>query len=683
MRIKHQIALVIIACAGGGLALAIALGAGFRAVELNLIALGPNSAALRDLERLRSAVDQWLMAADLIVDARDTHLAAGIGRQAENIRALATDIRRTPLYHGLEGSLETVLASTNSIEAGVQRAVAISAEGSADYPADLIDLLQRESQALRGSLETMEASAGQRAAAAIESHERHRRSLGMLARLAGISYIMCVFCVWRWSVSRLVRPLENLTHSARLSLEHTQPFVAPKGGPQEVKQLAHGFELLVDNLERRVRQRTASLLESNAELHKARLAAEAASRSKSEFLANMSHEIRTPMTAILGYADLLEQAVSELGGSAEGLEAVHTIRRNGDHLLAVLNDILDLSKIEADRMVIEQVRCSPVQIVGDVASLMRVRAEARKVALRTQFIGPTPAEIRTDPTRLRQILLNLVGNAIKFSDAGTVTVSVQLLEGREPQLAFDVRDEGIGMTPQQIECVFSPFHQADSSMTRRFGGTGLGLAISRRLARMLGGDVTVLRSEPGKGTDIRLTIATGSLENVELVAPPACEAIIGRSPQQAAARPAASEPLRGARVLLAEDGPDNQRLIAHLLKKAGAEAQVVENGALAVERAMETLEAGRPFDVILMDMQMPVMDGYAATAELRRRGYEGPVLALTAHAMSHDRERCLEAGCDEYCSKPIDRVRLIDLCAVWARAARGGQKLSDASRGGG
>ena len=388
-------------------------------------------------------------------------------------------------------------------------------------------------------------------------------------------------------------------------------------------------------------------------LAEAKRAAEAANAAKSEFLANMSHEIRTPMTAILGFADLLRGHVER----PESIEAVETIVRNGDHLLELMNNILDLSKIEAGKAEIERTKCSPCQIICDVASLMRVRSVAKGLPLELEYDGVMPETIQTDPTRFRQILLNLVGNAIKFTETGEVRIVGRLLnaESEHPKLQLQVIDTGIGVPKDQVGRLFQPFTQADSSTTRRFGGTGLGLTISKRLAEMLDGDIGV-SSSPGEGSTFTLTMATGPLDAVRLTE----HATETRVQTEEREKPAASGRITLAcRVLLAEDGPDNQRLISFLLEKAGAEVTLAENGQIAVDCVAAAQSKGNPFDVILMDIQMPVLDGYQATRRLRAEGYTGPIIALTAHAMTSDRQKCLDAGCDDYLSKPAEREELI------------------------
>jgi CheY-like chemotaxis protein len=336
---------------------------------------------------------------------------------------------------------------------------------------------------------------------------------------------------------------------------------------------------------------------------------------------------------------------------------VSIIHRNGEHLLEIINGILDISKIEAGKLEIERIPCSPVQIVSDVVSLMRTRATAKNLALEVEYQGDIPETIQTDPTRLRQILINLTGNAIKFTATGSVRIVVRMDEepGHAPHLCCDVVDTGIGLTQDQIDKVFEPFTQADFSTTRRFGGTGLGLTISKRLAAMLGGELTV-RSQAGVGSTFTASVDAGSLDHVRRLSAPS-EALLEKAPPT----PVFPAIRLQGRVLLAEDGPDNQRLISLLLKKVGLEVVVAENGQIACDLALPTQppadgEDVRPFDLILMDIQMPVLDGYHATERLRNAGHRGPIVALTAHAMQSDRQRCLDAGFDDYATKPINRT---------------------------
>lgn len=395
-------------------------------------------------------------------------------------------------------------------------------------------------------------------------------------------------------------------------------------------------------------RRTAELEQAEGALREGKEVAEAANRAKSEFLANMSHEIRTPLNAVLGFSELLMNKdriqVDELR------DHLRTINASGRHLLGLVNDILDLSKIEAGQLQLECVPCSPHEIVAEVVSLLRVRAAEKNLSLDYRWDGGVPASVRTDPSRLRQILMNLVGNALKFTEQGGVQIVIQL--HRRPggsQLEFCVKDTGIGIAADKLQLVFEPFVQADTSVTRRFGGTGLGLAITRRLVGMLGGELTVV-SQLGRGSTFRFSIDAGNLDQVHVHDSPPDGTTVGDITKTADA----SLTLPGARILLVEDGEANRKLLKIVLGRAGCEVCTAENGQIGVE-----LATCQTFDLILMDMQMPVLDGYSATRQLRDRGLGIPIVALTAHALKGDEERCREAGCTGYLTKPIEAAKLL------------------------
>lgn len=408
-----------------------------------------------------------------------------------------------------------------------------------------------------------------------------------------------------------------------------------------------------------VARRTEQLQVSQEESLSLANAAQAANRAKSDFLANMSHEIRTPMTAILGFADLLLEEGDVNRAPESRIEAINTIRRNGQQLINTINEILDLSRIEAGRLDIEKSNFSPARIVAEVQALMKVKAAEKDVSITVVHGDHLPETIQSDPHRLKQLLVNLVGNSVKFTDSGEIRVTVRRVPAVRDQLEFEISDTGIGMTEEQQRRLFEPFTQADSSMSRRFGGTGLGLAISRRLARLLGGDLWIEKSTPGVGSTFLLRLDAGPLSEIPSYPRQVCEI----TSESTVNRDATTGPgsLAGRKILLAEDVPANQRLIEYMIKKAGAVIECVENGRQAVERVLLAEAASEPFDVVLMDMQMPVMDGYAATTQLREQGFQFPVIALTAHTMTGDREKCLAAGCTEFATKPIDRKALIGI----------------------
>lgn len=403
------------------------------------------------------------------------------------------------------------------------------------------------------------------------------------------------------------------------------------------------------------------------ELERAKEEALAASRAKSEFLAHMSHEIRSPLTAILGFADnLLEPRV----GPDEIVAAAETIKRNGQHLLEIVNDILDISKIESCRFEVDQIDCSPAQVILDVLEVLQPRARSKGLQLELDWVPGIPATITSDSVRLKQILLNLVSNAIKFTKQGEVRIQVKLIQVphlnglSEHRLQFTVTDSGIGMNREQVHNLFIAYQQGGSWVSRTYGGTGLGLAISRELARKLGGDILV-ESTPGQGSRFTVTVRTGPLEGVPRLNTPEEGDALSLSRSTARLQSVRLE----CRILLAEDGPDNRRLLSYLLCKAGAEVTLAEDGQQAVELATAAEAEGKPFDLILMDMIMPGMDGAQATRTLRAAGLSVPIVALTANAMSGVRQQCLAAGCNDFATKPIDRSTLLTTIRKWLKPA--------------
>ncbi|WP_194712887.1 hybrid sensor histidine kinase/response regulator [Noviherbaspirillum soli] len=374
-------------------------------------------------------------------------------------------------------------------------------------------------------------------------------------------------------------------------------------------------------------------------LREARDEAEAANSAKSEFLANMSHEIRTPMNAILGFTELLKRGYGR--NERDARKFLATIDTSGRHLLNLINDILDLSKIEAGQMEMEAIECAPHRIVREVAEVLAARAAEKGLFLRIEAQGPVPERIVSDPGRLRQILTNLAGNALKFTDRGGVRMVLRMDEGL---YGIDVIDTGIGIDEDKLEAVFEAFVQADASVTRRFGGTGLGLPISRRFARALGGDI-VASSVPGQGSRFSIRIAAMLPEGTAMLAPADIEADDGApavAPESHWVFP------QGGRVLVVDDGPENRELVRLVLEECGLAVDEAGNGRDGMEMALANV-----YGIVLMDMQMPVMDGYQATRLLRERGYAGPVFALTAHAMKGFEREILDAGCNAYLTKPI------------------------------
>jgi len=386
----------------------------------------------------------------------------------------------------------------------------------------------------------------------------------------------------------------------------------------------------------------------NKQIHQARKARQLyvaevlrANEAKSSFLANMSHEIRTPLTGIIGFAEL---SLDSDQTKEERLKALNTIVKSGNHLLTIINDILDLSKIEAAKLEVEQILVSPFKVLEEVGSIVHLQAQEKGLAFSINYSFPLPKEFISDPLRIKQIIINLCSNALKFTEKGHVQINVSADTNAEI-LKFEVVDSGIGMTEKQIENIFEEFTQADVQTTRKYGGTGLGLSLSRHLAKMLGGDITVTSRE-GVGSRFCVGVSTGPIKAESLVyeKEPIDTDDIGEQEVYNYGKFVTGD------ILLAEDTELNQALLKILLTRMGATVTIVDNGSEAVEYALK-----KQYDLVLMDMQMPVMDGISATKKLRAQSYTAPIVALTANAMREDRERCMNAGCDGFVSKPVKR----------------------------
>jgi len=459
---------------------------------------------------------------------------------------------------------------------------------------------------------------------------------------SGISMFMI-----HWLLSR---PLQDISKRLREHSEGIHVERPPLSDSPEFKQLydaVNAIEKLTTSkqaLEDEIQNRKIV----QDELAKARDAALVASRAKSTFLANMSHEIRTPLTAIVGFSETLLESDQSM---SDRIDTIHTLIRSGKHLQSIINDILDLSKIEADKLSIESKEVDLFNIIDDIYELASLQAMDKGLSCRVEHEYPLPEKIHTDPVRLKQILINLCGNATKFTSEGNIRLVISAEHGSN-QIVFKIIDSGIGMTSDQKDKLFKSFSQADSSITREYGGTGLGLYLSKQLAVMLGGDITV-ESVKDVGSCFALSIDAGNSEHWHLVQ---------EKPSREAQPDTFNLPQQQFRgeILLAEDSPDNQRLFSHIIRKLGANVTVAENGKIAINMARKS-----QYDLILMDMQMPVLDGLEATRQLRKNGYKGAIVALTANAFKEDRDNCLRAGCNDFMTKPINRSYFIKVLSSY------------------
>ncbi len=459
---------------------------------------------------------------------------------------------------------------------------------------------------------------------------------------------LCIYLVFRYDA---LHPIRDLIHSAKEVASGNLNHRTQINSRDELGELASSF----NEMTRAIRASTDEKDQIMEKLRDANHQLETATRAKSAFLASMSHEIRTPLTAIIGFAETM---MDNTATPSDRQTSVQTIIRNGQHLLHIINDILDLSKIEADRLDIDIIPLPIFDLISDLDSLLTMQAKQKGLVSGINYRFPLPELIYTDPLRLKQILINLCNNAIKFTDKGSVYIEVGF-DQLNQKLCIDIVDTGIGMSREQQKKIFEPFTQADSSTTREFGGTGLGLSLSLQLANMLGGSIAV-DSRPGRGSKFSVTIDSGDTSQVR---------ILNSLPMQRKAGTASGthsndRPAMQGHVLLAEDMPDNQRLISIFLRRAGVEVKIVDSGLAAVNAGL-----GSEYDLVLMDMQMPVMDGLTATRRLRNLGYKGPIVALTANASMQDREACLDAGCNDFITKPITQNVFYDVLQRYLSAS--------------
>ena len=580
------------------------------------------------------------------------------GESAAHLERLIDAYRRTGFYHSREGF-------TLAKSAGGTIPVNLSVSRIHTRPTPIGLVIARDVSERKRAEETLRRSEEQYRGL-VESARVIFWSIGADGRVASLNTQF--LAVTGWNPEAWVgRPLSDLILADDRGLAEAMVARAQSGevpGPVELRVASRSGATLhveiypsavarepggfgLSGVARDVTEaRRAALAIREAEaLEAARASAEAADRAKSAFLSQFSHEIRTPLTAILGFTDVLLHDPDIARLPPDRVEDLEIIERNGTHLLAIINDILDLSQVESGRLRIVASEFSPAKLVAEVADTLLARARSKGLQIVVEVDATTPGAFATDPVRFRQVVLNLASNAVSYTSEGRITLRVSgAADGGSGALAVVVADTGPGIDPDALAHLFEPFYRPPSSTST---GSGLGLAISRRLAEALGGRIDVA-TVPGRGSTFALILPPAPPSNT---GPPPLSAVVARSVEVTPRR-------LDARVLLAEDNPSLQRVTALQLERVGATVRLAKNGQEALDAAISAQGSGHPFDVVLMDMQMPVMDGYEATRQLRAQGFAGLIVALTAYAMPEDREECLRMGCDEHLAKPIDWARL-------------------------
>ncbi|MCK5942373.1 MAG: response regulator [Planctomycetes bacterium] len=603
--------------------------------------IGPDSLTLQSAAGIADQAGQLLLTADLVVGSGESFLVDGKRAQSELLSRQLEELAATELAADVQPRIASLRADLAAIVASVQAAAEATGEQRAAVLGRQLERLDAAANALLADVQTMQlelaAAAARRAEQLdVELYDLHRTTLWSV-----VGYLILLWVVWRLQVRTLVEPVRSLSDATEQARVAQGSLGVTPSGPTETRELTVSISKLFDRLrsenqriEEVVAQRTRELV--------------AANEAKDDFLATMSHELRTPLNGVIGMLDVLSSdALSE-----SQREAAEVASSSSRHLQQLIDDMLDFSKLVAGRMPCEQVPCRLADIARDAITCIRPEADAKSLALVSTVYGDVPGAVRSDPLRVRQVLSNLLGNAVKFTDRGRVTlrVSVEERDGDRGMLRIEVSDTGIGMSADVVGSLYQPFMQADSGMTRRFGGTGLGLAITRRIVELLGGTIEV-DSEPGRGSMFRVRLPF--------------EACVEEAPVMISAGGAATASEQPVRVLLVEDNRVNQLVARRILEQGGYEVVVAENGQEAVA-AVER----EPFALILMDLQMPVMGGVEATRLIRELERSGqlhqetaqplPVVAVTANTDERNREACADAGVDAVVGKPVRKQSLLE-----------------------
>ena len=778
MRIKSHTAVLVGVITASGILLGSGIVAGYQRIEEKSYQMGPNAGAIKDMKRLETSMGQWVLTTDLVLNGGETYMHRSAERQSRELLVLVDELRESSLAADNLDDLAAIEKAVEQIRQIVTDGAELAGEDREDQLNELVRKADSISTPLVRTVESLEGALLTKSKYLQDDLRYQRWLLDILAWCAGLGYLLVVGVTAFWTVRSTVLPLERLSHAAKSADVDDTEFTLQAGGPEEVRQLTHNITSFVTDLqqakeivEEEVRLRTAQLIKAN--------------QAKSEFLAKMSHELRTPLNGVIN----MNQLILHTNLSPEQREYARVAKTAGDALLDLINDILDFSKMEAGMLVLEETKFDLREVVGSVSEILSNAALAGDLQLGSIVQHEVPEKLIGDPLRLRQVLMNLTNNALKFTASGSVVTRVSIVEqrGGKEVLMFRVTDSGIGIAKDRIPALFEAFTQADSSTTREYGGTGLGLSICKQLVELMGGELGV-ESELHVGSTFWFTVSVEACPMIEesgqeLVQRDQRAIVLSRrdilrqqlyeqlrcigfgedqvyvqsgttldqhevleflSPdpartfvicddlgQEAAIRELQDELLGGdgeasprlctiqhllvgkhkpdsalagvdtllepvqfknlktwiarkpsaphiekaedsslesnfsGRVLIAEDNPINQRVAITILEHAGLECFAVDNG----QEAVEFLRTN-PCDLVLMDCEMPVMDGWKSTKSIRALESEAgladgcppqiPIIAVTANALGIDRERCFEVGMNGYVAKPVEARLLLE-----------------------